>query len=320
MLIVVEGPDCAGKTTLVHRIAEQLSARRDHVELRHCSQLKNHPLIEYERTLDDYVPGSGHHIIYDRLHLGELVYGPLKRGGSQLTREQWLHIELSLAQQGALLALVDADDDTLLARHNKRGETFVSPSELLVVADYYRKLQRRHAPVTQFNAVRGSASALPSLLITLAEILEDYAVHVSDHTTLIGAPPGELTKPHILLLGDRRGPGQNEHEHTRAFVPYVSTSGAYLMQTIDRFAWLGHTCIANAWEEDLVKLWSVLGEPHVVALGREADKVATMMEIPHGTVPHPQFVRRFMHDQAEQYCFAILEAAKTKKEIMTWPS
>lgn len=318
MLIIVEGPDCVGKTTLVHKLAENLVRRNERVEIRHSGPLRKEALIEYEQRLDDYVPGTGVHVLYDRLHLGELIYGPLKRGESKLTREALLHIELNLASKGALLVIVDSDNDTLVHRHLERGEDFVSPAELLVVADGYRKLQHRHTPVTQFNALRGEAASLPALLISLADALEDDAVALALHRSTIGIPLGELKKPHILLLGDRRGPAQEDVNHQRAFVPYPATSGAYLMRAIDSFAWHGYTCIANAWEEDVGTLWSNLGNPHVVALGREAESVCKTQRIPHGVVPHPQWVRRFHYNDMQLYTEAILEAAKTKDAVIPW--
>jgi thymidylate kinase len=320
MLIIVEGPDCAGKTTLVHKVVEILDRRRERVVTRHCGPLKTHPLVEYEQLLNDYSPGQGVHVVYDRLHLGELIYGPLKRGTSQVTREMHLHIELSLAVQGALLVVVDCDDETLMNRHEDRGDDFISPAELLVVADQYRRLQRRHTPVTQFNALHAEAAALPALIVGLADALEDYACVTTRHRTLIGPPPGELTKPYILLLGDRRGPVQNETEHARCFVPYPATSGSYLMRALDPIAWHGYTCIANAWEEDVAQLWNDLECPHVVALGSEAAKVATDQQVPHGRVPHPQWVRRFKHRDHEEYVYAILKAAETAQEVNPWRS
>lgn len=322
MLIIVEGPDCAGKTTLVERLAEQLVKREGELlELRHCGPLRKPALEEYELRLDDYVPGTDRNIIYDRFHLGEAIYGPLKRGESQMTREMWLHIELNLASKGALLVLVDTDNETLLERAASRGEDFVSPAELLEVADVYRRHQHRVSPVTQFNCMRSSAQSLPSLLLSMAQVLEDNAWRLGGYRTVVGPPLSELHQPQVLLVGDERGPNEGFRRHDRAFVPYPSTSGAFLLRTIDPFAWAGTTCIANANDQDDIgAVWDSLGNPHVVGLGRKASHTLKVFNIPHGVAPHPQYVRRFHASEGEAYHDMIVRAALKKEDLGSWPS
>ena len=76
--------------------------------------------------------------------------------------------------------------------------------------------------------------------------------------------------------------------------------------------WLG---IANACEEDIGKLWETLGRPAVVALGRAAAEQCRQAELPHGVVPHPQYVRRFHHHHGRRYGAMIREAAQYQEDL-----
>ena len=77
-LIVVEGPDGSGKTTLVDYLAKELDGHTIH-----CGVPVGHPMIEY---VDAATKGlrEGPVTIMDRFHLGEQVYGPIMRNGDML--------------------------------------------------------------------------------------------------------------------------------------------------------------------------------------------------------------------------------------------
>ena len=137
MLIILEGPDGAGKTTLANALSEKLGG----VEIRHCGPLTQPPLDEYVRDLYDYyVRGTGD-IIYDRHYMGELIYGPLYRGKSQIDFPTRYAIETFLNMCGALLVHVTNDLKTLRKRCELRGEDFLKPEDIEHVrAMYYEEM------------------------------------------------------------------------------------------------------------------------------------------------------------------------------------
>ena len=94
-IIIVEGPDGSGKTTLVDYLADPLDAHTNH-----CGVPVGHPMIEY---VDVAMMGlrTGKTLIVDRFHLGEQVYGPIMRGGDMLGLKGRLVLEgmLSLVFQ-----------------------------------------------------------------------------------------------------------------------------------------------------------------------------------------------------------------------------
>lgn len=74
-MIIIEGPDGAGKTTLAHRLAKDLNLRiKSWDKPRH--ELPNHPRRIYRALAGSF---NGDCVIHDRVFYSELVYGPLFR-------------------------------------------------------------------------------------------------------------------------------------------------------------------------------------------------------------------------------------------------
>jgi hypothetical protein len=86
MHIVIEGPDCSGKTTLANQLCEMLS-----FEYRH----EGPPPAD--TNLKDYYCGElamlSEPTIIDRFALGERVYGPILRGKDRLGEEGLLKVQ-----------------------------------------------------------------------------------------------------------------------------------------------------------------------------------------------------------------------------------
>ncbi len=77
--ILIEGPDCSGKSTLVERLKNTL--RWDAKHLHH--QKGN----QFERYLSQYA--TNNRTILDRGHISEAVYGQLWRGGNPFSKNQY---------------------------------------------------------------------------------------------------------------------------------------------------------------------------------------------------------------------------------------
>lgn len=69
--IVVEGPDCSGKSTLVDRLKNKL--RWDGRSLHHKND------VQFQRYLKEYA--FSQEVVFDRSHISEEVYSRLWRGG-----------------------------------------------------------------------------------------------------------------------------------------------------------------------------------------------------------------------------------------------
>ncbi len=309
MLIIVEGPDGAGKTTFIEHLQDLLPLKPQTITF-HKKQIQTHPLVEYELILDQYRP-FGKNVLADRWHWGESIYGPLKRGRSQLYASAWLHIDMFLASKGAAFITLSAPVDEIRRRLRARGETFITPQEVPIIVDAYQTLGRLDTPM-ELTHYHHNSQAAAIAAVRLATQLERQAARLARFVTYVGP-----LAPTTLLLGDKRGREQEQHQ--KAFVPYESTSGHYLLQSILSWGFQGNVGIANACEENVPGMWEELGCPRIVALGRNAAIACATAKVPYGTMPHPQFVRRFHHDRWEQYGAAIKQTAHDQEDRRTWP-
>jgi thymidylate kinase len=124
-LVLIEGCDGAGKTTLAQAIA-----RIDGAEVRHSPVTP--PSIDlltwYHGILSQ--PGP---LILDRCFLSEAVYGPLYRGRSRLTAADVTQLTRHVIERNGVFVHVTADPVVLHRRLLARAET-----ETLTIAELTR--------------------------------------------------------------------------------------------------------------------------------------------------------------------------------------
>jgi hypothetical protein len=318
MLIILEGPDCAGKTTFAERLAVAIQhAEPDSdVTLFHRGPPQVHPLDEYVAPLLDYRPGTNRHVVCDRWHVGESIYPALFDRHTDMTADVELYVELFLRSRGALLVYCDATDEHLTACGVARG---ANATAFDAIATDAARLYRRYVTRT----------LLPSLTVNVSDptrvgdadvadvvdfaIDEEYlAEPLNPFTTYIGPH-----RPQLLLFGDRRGPASVDLSHYAqwpAFVPRPSTSGCWLLTTllIDELRVPSHRLllnqvgIANACDvDDPFELWSTLGKPETIALGTHAHRMLDDLGVAHRHIAHPQYYRRFKHNDRRDYFNAV---------------
>jgi len=292
MLIVVEGIDGAGKSTLIRALVDALTGQGS-VQVISSGPLVDHPLVEYEARLLSYHPDNGHHIICDRWHVGELVYGPLYRGLSKLTPAMNRHVELFLRSRGALRVVMDTPLHIVRKRLWDRGDDLLHPTHVEQVWRFYRF----HCAAERYSFVDTVTSETVPKMINAARRRADAVKDLSaEWPTYVGP-----TQPELLLLGERR----NNANFPSAFVPFGGTSGEFLLDRLEAIQATNYG-LANALEEiNLRALWRALGKPRVVAMGQSALRVVRDNHIPYHHVPHPQWVRRFAHHRGIEYAERI---------------
>lgn len=283
------------------------------VTVLHKGPMTSDAITEYEAPLEDYVPDGEQHIICDRWDVGELVYGPILRGKVRTSEAERRHIDMFLAKRGAIVVIAHAPQDLVAERLQTRGDDLVDVSMLQAIIDGYAMTwagQAWHRPCYDAILVGDDDQDADTIrdMLTVAYQAELLAAGLHEFTTYVGP-----VRPAYLLLGERRNERMGQGMRS-AFVPKSGTSGAYLLDAIpvDVFKRMG---LANACEEDLTRLWPALGEPYVVALGREAKQRCLEAEILHGAVPHPQYIRRFHNARQAEYGSAIREALLHRKDM-----
>jgi len=298
-IFVLEGPDGAGKSYLAQQIQQELP---DTLILRQGPPTPGEDLLEkYLRPIENiFVNGTRQtsHVVMDRWHVGELVYGPLLRGKSMLTRAQMNYIDMVLGTFDARFYFMSASLDTLLKRYDKRGDELISRDQIEHIKDEYTDLL---VPLYHWEVV--SFMRLPFVMPPVRHVQAPNAGRY------IG-PPG----PKVLLLGDVRG---NE-KFTFPFVPYQATSGHWLM-TAMADAHVDHMLVGvmNACEmtpDELSTQWDALGQPPVITLGRNAQRawktVGDWNPNKDHYLHHPQYARRFNHRSTFEYGQTIKDVMK----------
>lgn len=312
MLVILEGVDGAGKSHVAQWLADALTLSGD-VEIMHKGPMTTDAITEYEVPLEDYASGSGRHIICDRWHTGELVYGPLLRGTSRMHEHERRHIDKFLAVRGAIIVHVLAPENEVRRRLGERGDDLITELQVPEIVDSYHDVFTRlgwNTPVVDL-CLLGNDQADRETILEVVQTAARYEILTTGMQTF-STYVGPRT-PRILLLGERQNVNKSAG-HRAAFVPVSSTSGEYLFRALPFD--IDVSCgVANACEEDVVSLYEALGRPLVVALGNESAKECERAEVPYGVVPHPTYVRRFHHGQADAYGRAIREAAHHRRDM-----
>ena len=156
MIVVVEGIDRVGKTTLVDNLVE--NGFIDIKDKFLVSEVPN--IIKYDDfpayslgkcesfvVLAEKLDKEGKNVVIDRLHLTELVYGAIDRAG-RVSEVGCLTLDCLLAKMGALLCLVNPTDINFssemagrqLKEHNKLFSYYYSLSSMDKISCDYSTL------------------------------------------------------------------------------------------------------------------------------------------------------------------------------------
>jgi hypothetical protein len=319
LLIIVEGTDCSGKSAIVRQLSDVLRTVfvGDDVEVRHSKKpkLNTHPLDEYERPLFSYRPGMGHHIIFDRHFVGEWVYPTVLSRPSRANHATWQHITGFLASRGAIIVHVDASDEWVDRCVRERGDDLVTPAQAVSAARLFREVL---ASLDKIRLGDERGPLLISEVISAAREAEGRARVLNDVVTYVGPP-----RPKYLLVGDVR----HAHRHdvtavaaradlSPAFMPYTGTSGHFLLTHLSGQLSSSYGLVNGRDVDDLRLVYDALSEPRVIPLGGNARRAVThaLPDIIAPHVPHPQYVKRFLHAHGAHYG-AYIEYVATRSSF-----
>lgn len=140
-VVIIEGVDGSGKSTFADKIAALVP--HDYEIVRdHKGPLTNPVWDEYVTPLMNV--RDDQFLIADRWHVGEMIYGPLYRGKSEVTPAEERLIELLLSRMGAVRIIMQPGLSTVRKRLGDRGEDFLLAENVKEVREFYGNYADKH--------------------------------------------------------------------------------------------------------------------------------------------------------------------------------
>lgn len=319
-IILLDGPDCAGKTTLANEIKRVAEVGGHKADIRHlgkpeagtCWAMHSEALLTniFDMLNDNTV------IIMDRHFLSEAVYGTVYREGSEYPYTMRF-VDMLFNRYRALKVICCPPVDVVVETHakmkNLRREEYDSGMDK--VAALYEKIRDNGSVVPtrsmdymwQLIYAGGvsetslwyhydyTVDGLTDAAIFLLKELEHESWFYGDDTWhySFNGTPGPLS---TLLVGDKISQENLMH------IPFFanSDSSLYLAKTLHRIGVKAERlCIANINDEGGAETVRYLANrcKQVIALGRNAERSLQIHDIHyHGQVRHPQHASRFSHN------------------------
>lgn len=121
MIIIIEGADGSGKTTLANLLSKQTG-----YPVVHRSQPKTEEEKKQMRQMYIDIIDTGKNMIFDRCWYSEMAYGPVMRDASVISYPEMYLLEEKLAKHGAMIIYCTDKPKTLWRRATKRGEDYIT--------------------------------------------------------------------------------------------------------------------------------------------------------------------------------------------------
>ena len=293
-MIVIEGIDGTGKTTLAKHLASVLGLTYVH-----------------ERTEDEgffrYVllALTAERKVYDRFHLSEAVYPLIKQDGRlPMLRWQQHMVERVLMRHGGLLVYCTGSLVDVAQVFKERGETYVSSKDLPLMQILYNDVVKGTLlPTLVYNYQLESIYSFVERLRPVYHDLREKAFHFEGLGGI-----GTQQQEAILLVGERHVRGLTPDDPV--YAPFVERQGSslYLHQALQLSGRTDYH-ITNAIKfgqpgKDrgmLLQEIDLLRPSRVVALGQVASRLLREVHIAHDVVAHPSARRRFKYTEILHY-------------------
>lgn len=289
--IILEGPDGAGKTTL----AEQLKGKG--YWYHHEKQpTETNMLVKYASTFLNTTRHREMPVVFDRLHVGELVYGPIMRGNDRMFGIQGLELlELLLKAKGALTVMCLPPYEACKGNwQDRQGQEYVEKEHLFkAVYDCYKELAERYGLIYDYTSEASIENTWKRLQMPRAYLGDDFIGDPYATVVMVGDQPNqELDLPFFAV------------DNSSGFLHSCLKLGGYSLKEL----LFMNVRNPQGQRRDVMKMLNDLPpKPHVfVTLGKHAEHaLASLKSLPYDflvvAVEHPQFVKRFNSSRSLDY-------------------
>lgn len=300
MLIIIEGADKAGKTTLGQEIASKLR-----YEYRHFGKPGANPAREYAEAL----LGVNTPQVWDRGFLGELVYGPLLRGRNTIDPFRLLILERLARLKGAILIHANPALEVVRQRYDDEGDPLITSRENIIAYNKFHEIC--NATSLQKFEYRGTDWG------TLADFVDQLRLHAAQsrrdaERAKVCSGIGTISRKRTIFVGE-----ELNHNVTWLSKPFDCGHSSLYLANAMLFAGVpeSQVYVTNAKSlttEEIVFHQNVSKhyQPTWIALGQRANQTLDEHGIPHKWIPHPAYWRRFQSTRPDAYVDMIKEAIK----------
>lgn len=335
-IILIEGADSSGKSTLARALVERYDAAYLHSTVRRDIWRWHVGALRYALRLADT-----RLVVLDRLWPSELCYGEAYRGGPAIDVDA-RHLDRVLRRAATLIVLCSPNDqrrqaaDWIAGRAAGKHEHFNRVREVIVL----------YADLAAGNVARPGTGYLSQLIRFQDFAARDdvlvydryrwehrakaFAERAVEYLGLLraSAPPSGLHSERynltgrvdpraarrVLLVGDAISPRWLPTWPRWPFADRDAclSAATWLNRAIHSLGWNEATLtITNAAEPDdhLPELLAGDRFNRVVALGQVATRRLQALGQPHATITHPQHHRRFNHGEGPAGYARLLEEA-----------
>lgn len=297
-MIIIEGVDGAGKTTLAAKMGDTLDLDVEHFGV---------PEGDPNQWYIDSMAGMKGPMVLDRFFHSEIPYSIVKRRRRYMKFLEFTMLELMAMTFPHLLIYCRPSRRVVNDRYVEEGDTYVDVAELNQLYDEYDELTMR----SNLNMVQYDGESDPtSLIARAAKTLDPVEWAHRDLWQSRGMPGIGTLRPKYLFVGERYNP------NAKYKVTFWSKSGEYLLLCLlDAGISLKDCHFTNAYSLILDPLSraqiELLNPERVICLGEIAWNVVKPVMPPDAIVkrvPHPAYSSRFPWVPRSEYV-SLLGAA-----------
>lgn len=298
MLIILEGVDKSGKSTLAKELRSLLKW-----PVIHFGKPGSDPALEYAQ----FLLNCNEDIICDRFFIGEMVYGPLLRDKRSMSPMQIITIERMCRKIGTILVHVSPPYSIIQDRLTELGDDMVTYEQNQKAYDMFRTVINsvKIEPKTALLWANYKPNVIAKQLKKLVDENKNLWRVASNVCSGIGTTVGKK----IVFVGDK----VNKNT-TWIGQPFDDGPAAkYLLRALilsninENEIYLTNADKLQAQEIEFLKL---TGETRFIALGNIAASKLRFLNTKYELVPHPQYWNRFAHEDINGYVKCLEDAVK----------